>query len=468
MSARLLEDFAQISCDWFWEMDDQLKFSYFSYRWTELFGRSPEQEIGKSRLDVAMNSQDRAFWQPHLDDLHAHRPFRDLIYPYRFEDGHIRWLKISGQPVFDENGAFTGYRGVGTDITEEHETKRRLSETLDELQHANRALALVNSELHRQRGQLDVALNNMAHGLCMFDDELQLIIFNARYVELMRLPPECIRAGVTLREVLQHNVDVGNLAGPAEDHYQDYVTALQQHGSLAFERVLLDGRTIAIRHKPMPEGGWVATYEDITEQKRAEAKILQLARHDALTGLPNRRLFGEKLEEALAHVRRGESLTMFCLDLDHFKAVNDGLGHSAGDALLQTVAARLQECVRETDTVARIGGDEFAILLFGADRNESSVVANRIIESVGMPYDLEGHRVLVGTSIGIASAPQDGDDAERLLKHADIALYRAKDEGRGISRYFVPAMSARRVQQRHLEADLRRALDLSPADASRC
>ena len=187
-------------------------------------------------------------------------------------------------------------RGVGTDITEEHEAKRRLSETLDQLQHANRALALVNSELHRQRQQLDVALNNMAHGLCMFDDELQLMIFNARYVELMRLPPDCIRPGVTLREVLQHNVDAGNLAGPAEDHYQDYVTALQQHGSLAFERVLLDGRTIAIRHKPMPEGGWVATYEDITELCEAEAQISHMARHDPLTDLPNRTLFRERME----------------------------------------------------------------------------------------------------------------------------------------------------------------------------
>ncbi|MEA2832280.1 MAG: hypothetical protein QOG66_482 [Methylobacteriaceae bacterium] len=459
MSARLLEDFAQVSCDWFWEMDGQLRFSYFSSRWSELFGRLPEQEIGKSRLDVALNSDDIAFWQPHLDDLHAHRPFRDLIYPYRFEDGHIRWLKISGQPVFDENGVFAGYRGVGTDITDEHETKRRLSETLDELQHTNRAFALVNSELQRQRQQLDVALNNMAQGLCMFDDELRLIIYNARYIELMRLSPDFIRPGVTLRDVLQHNVDVGNLPGPAEDHYQEYMTELKQHGSLTLERVLLDGRIIAIKHQPMPDGGWVATYEDISERKRAEAKILQLARHDALTGLPNRRLFGEKLEEALAHVRRGQTLTVFCLDLDHFKTVNDTLGHSAGDALLKTVALRLQDCVRETDTVARVGGDEFAVLLFGADRNESSLVAHRIIENLGAPYDLDGHRSVIGTSIGIASAPQDAEDAESLLKHADTALYQAKEEGRGISRCFVPAMNARAQQQRRLEADLRGGLE---------
>src|SRR3954452_12319388 len=182
MSTRLLEDFAQISSDWFWEMDAQFKFSYFSYRWQELFGRSPEQEIGKSRLEVAMNADDKAFWQAHIDDLQAHRPFRDLVYPYRFEDGHIRWLKISGQPVFDEDGVFSGYRGVGTEVTEEYEAKRRLSETLAELRHTNRAFTLVNAELQRQnrrlteqeieirqqRQQLDAALNNMAHGLCMY------------------------------------------------------------------------------------------------------------------------------------------------------------------------------------------------------------------------------------------------------------------------------------------------------------
>lgn len=281
MSARLLEDFAQISCDWFWEMDDQFKFCYFSYRWSELFGRSPEQEIGKSRLEVAMNADDKAFWQPHIEDLHARRPFRDLVYPYAFDDGHVRWLKISGQPVFDEAGAFTGYRGVGTDITEEHEAKRRLSETLDQLKHANRAFTLVNSELQRQnhrlteqeneirqqRQQLDVALNNMANGLCMFDEQFRLLVCNARYLELMRLSPDRIKPGVTLREILQHNVDVGNLPAPAETHYEGYLRELNQHGAVAFERVLLDGRTMAIRHHPMPAGGWVATYEDISERK---------------------------------------------------------------------------------------------------------------------------------------------------------------------------------------------------------
>ena len=473
MSARLLEDFAEISCDWFWEMDDQFKFSYFSYRWRELFGRSPEQEIGKSRLEVAMNADDKAFWQPHIDDLHAHRPFRNLVYPYRFDDGQIRWLKISGQPVLDERGLFTGYRGVGTDITEEYEAKRRLSETLAELQHTNRAFTLVNSELQRQnrrlveqeneirqqRQQLDAALNNMSHGLCMFDDEFRLIVSNARYLELLGLSPGCIRPGVRLREILEHNVEVGNLPPPAEQHYQAYLDELKEHGALAFERTLLDGRTIAIKHHALPDGGWVATYEDVTQRKQADARILQLARQDALTDLPNRRVFGEKVEEALARVRRGDTLTVFFLDLDNFKTVNDTLGHSAGDMLLQTVARRLQDCVRETDTVARLGGDEFAVLLDGLAPDESRIVADRILQSLRAAYDVDGHEVVIGASIGMASAPHDAEDAETLLKSADMALYTAKEEGRGVWRPFVPAMNAQLQEQRVLELDLRRAVE---------
>jgi diguanylate cyclase (GGDEF)-like protein/PAS domain S-box-containing protein len=473
MSARLLEDFTEISCDWFWEMDDQFKFSYFSYRWRELFGRSPEQEIGKSRLEVAMNADDKAFWQPHIEDLHAHRPFRDLVYPYRFDDGQIRWLKISGQPVLDERGLFTGYRGVGTDITEEYEAKRRLSETLAELQHTNRAFTLVNSELQRQnrrlaeqeneirqqRQQLDAALNNMSHGLCMFDDEFRLIVSNARYVELMGLSPGFIKPGMGLREILELNVEIGNLPPPAEHHYQAYLNELKEHGALAFERTFLDGRTIAIKHHARPDGGWVATYEDVTQRKRADARILQLARQDALTDLPNRRVFGEKVEEALARVRRGDTLTVFFLDLDNFKTVNDTLGHSAGDMLLQTVARRLQDCVRETDTVARLGGDEFAVLLDGLMPDESRMVADRILHSLRAAYDVDGHEVVIGASIGMASAPHDAEDAETLLKSADMALYRAKEEGRGIWRPFVPAMNAQLQEQRVLELDLRRAVE---------
>lgn len=593
MSGRLLEDFAEISTDWFWEMDENLRFSYFSERWQVIFGRSPDPEIGKSRLELASNSEDKAFWQSHIEDLLARRPFRDLIYPYRFEDGHICWLKVSGRPLTDGNGRFAGYRGVGTDFTGEYEAKRRLSETLDELQQANCALQHQNGRLkeqerelstqasqmiatldnmrqglimldvdfrlivwnsrfaellgvppgklraggtsrdlfqmafdlghfvgqsfeptyerwlrrlsrregsvhkqlladgrvlsvtyvpmadtgwvityediteceraeaalREQRYQLDAALNNMAQGLCMFDSEHRVLVHNTRYLEIFGMSSDAVYPGINLRELLQCSIDVGNLVGSSNELYQEYLANLKQRGSLSIQRAHLDGRTIAINHRPMPNGGWVATYEDVTEQKLAQARIIQLAKHDPLTDLPNRALFGEKMEEALTRVRRGEKLAVLCVDLDHFKAVNDTLGHAAGDILLKIVTDRLKECLRETDTVARLGGDEFAILSPGLDQPEQvAVIAERIITSLTAPYILNGHDIFIGASIGVAFAPGDADDANTLLKNADMALYRAKASGRGTYSFFVPEMNAS-VQHRHkLEFDLRRAL----------
>jgi diguanylate cyclase (GGDEF)-like protein len=184
-----------------------------------------------------------------------------------------------------------------------------------------------------------------------------------------------------------------------------------------------------------------------------------MAHHDALTGLPNRVLFNKRLNQAIARSKRGDPCAVLCLDLDHFKAVNDTLGHPVGDALLRAVTARLLQQVRETDTVARLGGDEFAIVQSSVDQpHDSAILASRLIESLTAPYDLDGHQVVIGTSIGIAIVPHDGDDAHEILKNADLALYRAKSDGRGRYRCFEPAMDAAMQARRTLELDLRRAL----------
>jgi diguanylate cyclase (GGDEF)-like protein len=200
--------------------------------------------------------------------------------------------------------------------------------------------------------------------------------------------------------------------------------------------------------------------DDITQQKEADAKIAHLAFHDALTGLPNRVLFRDRLEQELAYVRRGASLALHYLDLDHFKGINDTLGHSLGDELLKAVSHRLQGCLRECDLVARLGGDEFAVIQTGlAESREAAVLAQRLRDEViREPYDLRGHHVVVDASIGIALSPGDGSDAEQLLSNADMALYQAKAEGRGGYRYFEPDMDARMKRRRMLEIDLRKAL----------
>src|SRR6478752_7747757 len=209
----------------------------------------------------------------------------------------------------------------------------------------------------------------------------------------------------------------------------------------------------------MSDGGWVATHDDITERQRAEQQIAHMARHDALTDLPNRMLFRERLVEALTGVSRGSKLAVLYLDLDRFKGVNDTLGHPMGDELLKLVAGRLRHCVRDTDTVARVGGDEFAIIQTGIDKPlDTAMLARRIGEAVRQPYDLAGHAVVVDTSIGIAMAPSDGVEPDGLLKAADMALYGAKADGRGTYRFFEPAMDMRMKARRELEIALREAL----------
>ncbi|WP_162530401.1 bifunctional diguanylate cyclase/phosphodiesterase [Rhodovastum atsumiense] len=198
---------------------------------------------------------------------------------------------------------------------------------------------------------------------------------------------------------------------------------------------------------------------DVTERRATEARIAHLARHDALTGLPNRLLFRERLDEALARAQRGGGFGVLCLDLDRFKDVNDSLGHPAGDALLREVARRLQAELRETDTLARLDGDEFAIIQADVHQPQDvTALARRVIEMVGLPCELDGHQLVIGSSVGIALAPADGTDADALLKGADMALYRAKAEGRGCWRFFEPGMDARMQTRRTLETDLRRAM----------
>jgi diguanylate cyclase (GGDEF)-like protein len=184
-----------------------------------------------------------------------------------------------------------------------------------------------------------------------------------------------------------------------------------------------------------------------------------MARHDALTDLPNRVLFRERLMDALAATRRGGTLALLYLDLDRFKGVNDTLGHHMGDELLKLVAERLRACVRETDTVARVGGDEFAIIQTGVERPiDTAALARRIGEAVRAPYDLAGHAVIIDTSIGIAMGPTDGHEPDDLLKAADMALYGAKADGRGTYRFFESGMDKRMKSRRELEIALRRAL----------
>jgi diguanylate cyclase (GGDEF)-like protein len=328
------------------------------------------------------------------------------------------------------------------------------------IEQQNRLLKERETELEAQNSRFDAALANMVQGLAMFDRNLRLVVCNARFAEMYGLTLDEVRPGTTLKQILERRVAKGHHAdASAESMLQEILRRMEQ-GSTQYVTRLDDGRHIAVAVQLMANGGTVTTHYDITEQREQEAKIAYMARHDGLTDLPNRLSLRERLDNALVGDRREDrELAVLMLDLDRFKEVNDTLGHPAGDALLKSAAERLRGCVRDTDIVARLGGDEFAIVQAVQDpAADAAALAMRIIEALSAPFDLGGHQATIGTSVGIALAPADGTDPNRLLSHADLALYRSKTEGRGTYRFFEPEMDQRMQERRRLEQDLRNAL----------
>jgi diguanylate cyclase (GGDEF)-like protein len=314
-------------------------------------------------------------------------------------------------------------------------------------------------ELRTQYTRFGVALDNMTQGLCMFDGYDSLVVVNVRLLDMLgvrEVPPPSMALTDGIRLIAR----AGGLrrgevrrAGAALRR----ILATRVSSRVVWE--LLDGRALAVAFQPMADGGWLLTLEDVTEQRQAAARIAFLAHHDPLTQLPNRNLFHERLMQSVQLSARGVACAVLCLDLDGFKEVNDSMGHAAGDDLLRQVADRLRHCVRENCVVARLGGDEFAVIQPAFHQVDAgSALATRIIEVIGAPFEIRGEEVMIGVSIGIAVSPGDGLDAEMLLKHADIALYRAKADGRGRFRFFESQMNTKLEARRALEVGLRRAL----------
>ncbi|HZW48276.1 MAG TPA: EAL domain-containing protein [Microvirga sp.] len=339
-------------------------------------------------------------------------------------------------------------------------TNKALSSAYEELRLRNEALQAQEHELRTQNERFDAALNNMSHGLCMVDDSERVIVFNARFAELFGID-RTVQSGVTLGHLIDQ-AEAQNCKGaePLREILAEQQELMRRRQQFAFIHEEPGGQTFAISHQPMSNGGWVATYEDITERRQAESQIAYMAHHDALTDLANRVLFRQQLEHALDETGRERlKMAVLCLDLDRFKDVNDSLGHETGDALLKLVADRLRSCIRQQDVVARLGGDEFAILQLAIDdQQDCAALATRIVEAVSMPYDLEGQEIVIGTSIGIAVASEGNLSPDQLLKQADLALYRAKAEGRATYRFFEPEMDKELQARRSLEIDLRKAL----------
>ncbi|WP_112663392.1 putative bifunctional diguanylate cyclase/phosphodiesterase [Microvirga flavescens] len=341
------------------------------------------------------------------------------------------------------------------------EANKAVGSAYAELQIRNETLLMQEVELRTQNDRFDAALNNMLHGLCMVNADGRIIVFNARFAELFGLD-STVRPGDTLNGLIEQAESKGDelnaLALRQISIEQQELMRSRRSGS--FIQGQPDGRTFAVSHQPMAGGGWLATYEDITERRQAETQIAYMAHHDALTDLANRVLFRDQLEQAIAVAQRQqEPLAVLCLDLDRFKDVNDSLGHETGDALLKAVAVRIRDYIGKNDVAARLGGDEFVVLQTKLnDPHDSALLATRLIDALSAPYDIEGQEIVIGASVGIALTSQGSGTPDQLLKHADLALYRAKSNGRNTFRFFEPEMDEQLQVRRQLEIDLRKAL----------
>jgi len=348
--------------------------------------------------------------------------------------GNGRVISIRHQPIADG-----GWVATHHDITEE----------------ITRA-----KEIQLQSLRFETALDNMRQGLCMFDRDKRLIVSNRRYAEMYGISPDKVKPGMSVYEILRQRFDAGNVPVEGMNVFvEKRLSIVTENEPCTFDVAMSDGRVISILHQPFDNGCWVATHEDMTEQRRHQARIRHLAGHDALTDLPNRNSFRACLEEVKSRTRNGETVGVLYIDLDYFKGVNDTLGHAAGDAVLKKVSRELADCLREGDVVARLGGDEFAILAGRLDKAEDAAgLAERIVRKVAEPHDINGHRVLIGASIGIAVAPIDGADGESLMRRADLAMYRAKGEGRGTYHFYEEGLDTALQERRNTEAALRNAL----------
>jgi diguanylate cyclase (GGDEF)-like protein len=308
--------------------------------------------------------------------------------------------------------------------------------------------------------RFDTALNNMPHGLCMFDSKRRVVVSNQKLKLQTGLPADLDLKGLTVRELVESIIKTGSLSDASAQSMIDCLNArLAGIGDTVFSIDLLNGRTLEFTVEPMDNGGMVVLAEDITERRITEAKINHLARFDALTGLPNRFVLRERMAKALNNWRPDNMCAIHFIDLDQFKQVNDTLGHTRGDMLLEAVAERLKDTIRDADVISRFGGDEFVILQAPIKSIEQGeALATRVINALAGTYDLDGHKVVVTTSIGIALA-KSRIDPEQLLRNADIALYQAKADGRGTWRWFETTMEARAQARRALELDLRSATE---------
>jgi diguanylate cyclase (GGDEF)-like protein len=334
---------------------------------------------------------------------------------------------------------------------------RLLATARDSLNKVTDDLQQTSQETDAQNYRFSTALNTMSQALCMFDGSGRMIVCNGRFSSMAQRP-DGIEVGTTIDAVAGAVSEAGLTI--FQQLFALQVPLIAGTKRAVFMHETFDREVYIVTHEPMADGGWLATYEDVTERRQRDAQIAHMAHHDALTNLPNRVLFMEQLERKLQDASRDNIAVAACfLDLDGFKDVNDTMGHHVGDELLRHVADRLRCCVGVGNVVARFGGDEFAIVLIQASAEQDILeLPLQLVSEISKPYLLDGHEIIIGCSIGVSGFPAHSRDAEELVKYADLAMYDAKSGGKGRVRLFRPEMDERLIARKALEADLRKAL----------
>jgi diguanylate cyclase (GGDEF)-like protein len=313
--------------------------------------------------------------------------------------------------------------------------------------------------LHQKSAQLEATFDHINQGVAVFEGDGRLATWNPRHRELHGYPSQLYRRGTRLKDFLRHDLGRagGGQRGRSGDHRRRF--AGRRPAPTRFEQQGANDRVLQVECNPMPGGGFVSTSTDITERKRTEARMLHLAQHDWLTGLPNRLLFHDRLRQAMARCRReGGLLAVVLLDLDRFKQVNDAFGHRIGDDLLKQLGQRLQGALRESDTVARIGGDEFALVLPDlADAEAAALIADKLVRELDRPFELDVGALQPRASLGIALFPSDSQSAEQLMQNADLAMFRAKAAGGGCQ-LFAATIEHDHDHRQNLRSELAQAI----------
>ena len=317
--------------------------------------------------------------------------------------------------------------------------------SLDGLVQAIGSIASIVEHQRERIRLLEAVVDNFPGGISLFDQDLNMVLCNMRQRQMLDYPEELMAHGYpSMEDLFRFNARRGEYGpGDVEAIVARKMQLARKREPHVFERTRPNGAILEVRGMPIAGGGFVTIYLDVTEQRLAQATIAHMAHHDALTKLPNRMLFRDRLEQAVALAGRGAVMALHYLDVDGFKPVNDRLGHKAGDELLVAISERLLGTVRKHDTVARLGGDEFAIVQTGIREARDAVsLASRVMKSIAAPFGIAGGTVSVGVSIGIAVAPSDGLDPDDLLRKADAAMYASKGSGRSRISFFQAARAA--------------------------